>query len=113
MDDTFGDIGSIARSIQASSAVNVIAWLGTGLMAVVGFIWVLRGDTPEGVQARATALATLWPVVTPWVTGLAVKSGITARQKKEVVRAASFVQVKQAEAAMRPPLTMAGGGTIK
>jgi hypothetical protein len=103
------------QSIQASAGTNVILWGVTLIAAGVAFVWVMLGGNAVEVRARAEAIAQLWPVVTPWVTGLTAKSGITSSQKREALRSASYLQaerLKTVRATMEAtPPTAAGEGT--
>lgn len=119
--DFLDDLNKATQSILASGALNLIAWIGTLLLGSSMIIWVMRGASVEMVNARASALSQLWPIVVPWLTALTAKSGITGSQKKEVVRSAAFLKSKQVEAdatvqtasmVARPPSTQSGEGTV-
>lgn len=113
MGEFFDDLGKLIQSVQASGASNLILWGATLVGAAVAFGWVILGGDAVTVKARAEAIAQLWPVVAPWITGLTAKSAVTGSQKREALRTTSFLQAKriEADATMRSASIKAGAAT--
>ena len=119
MSDLITDISKTLQAIVASSATNIILWLLSLIGGVALMLWVTTPDDPAISMARAQVLNEIWPLIAAWYTAITLKSGITATQKREALRSASYLQGERIKAdtartvvtgeRTTPPMNSTGG----